>query len=67
MLIIYQNDHIEKCSAKEPTAGQKDAVRTAIVAVRVAVTRRRTKAAHFHHRHPISIVNHILDTFLNWS
>ena len=67
MLIIYQNDRIEKFSATESTAGQKDAGRAAIVAVHVAVTRRRAGAAHFCHRHPIFIVNHILDTFLNWS
>ena len=67
MLIIYQNDRIEKCCTMEPTVGQKGAGRAAIVVVRVAVTRRRAGLAHFRHGHSLSKVNHILDTFLNWS
>ena len=54
MRIIYQNDHIEKCSATELTAGQKEAERAATMAVRVGVTRRRAEAAHFCHHHLIS-------------
>ena len=51
----------------EPTAGQKDAGRAAIVAVRVAVTRRQAGVVHFRHGYSLSKVNNILDTFLNWN
>ena len=65
MLIIYQNDRIEKCNTTEPTTGQKGAGCAATVAVRVGITRRWAGAAHFRHCYPIFIVNLILDTFLN--
>ena len=56
MLIIYQNDRIKK-----------GAGRAATMAVRVAVMRRRAGPVHFCHDYILSKVNHILDTFLNWS
>ena len=70
MLIIYQNDRIEKCSPTGLIADLEGAGRAATAAVHVAAMRPHAAVAgppYFCYDYPISMVNDLLDTFLNWS